>query len=248
MDSIDRVIRNYLASYGVSPDYKGFQYLLLAIRLGIESPYKLGTIKNLFSEVGRIAGVPVSSVAARIRYALVNVDMDEDNEIKSKAFIIRAANQIADGMQGGKNPYAPKYRQKGSLRKSAKKKDGTFGAAGGEMDPGVFLDQAEDPVLFLDRNLNIRYMNQACLKRLGYSVEDLIGMPFSFVLPEEERQRTGQRLGECLEEGDFRSSAEHAVRTKGGGSALFKTSAFTVSMAGDEKYIILRMQAVPIPV
>jgi hypothetical protein len=75
--------------------------------------------------------------------------MDEDNEIKSKAFIIRAANQIADGMQGGKNPYAPKYRQKGSLRKSAKKKDGPW-RCGGEMDPRIFGSSGR-PVLFLDR-------------------------------------------------------------------------------------------------
>lgn len=237
MDSTDRVIRNYLNAHGISPDYKGFQYLLLAIRLGIESPYKLGTIQDLFAEVGQIAGVPASSVAARIRYALVNVDMDEDKESRNKAFIIRAANQIAAGLQAEK---------KEGRRKGAKKKDGSIVAGGEEMDPRGFLDQLEDPVLFLDRNLYIRYANKACRKGLGYGVEDLIGMPFSRVLPREEGQGIERTLEKCLEEGDSVFSAEHTVPTEGGG-ARFRTSAFTVNMADDGRFLILRMRAAPGP-
>jgi PAS domain S-box-containing protein len=64
----------------------------------------------------------------------------------------------------------------------------------------TFFNTVDDFLFVIDENGSIIYVNETVNKRLGYSVEELIGQPVITMHPENRRQEALQIIGEMMEE------------------------------------------------
>ena len=88
MEKLDAKVYKYLTGNGVKCSNLGFEFLMAAIRIGMESPDKLRKIVELYGEIAEVHNVPPGTVEKAIRYSLLGRDE------RNKEFIIKAINEI----------------------------------------------------------------------------------------------------------------------------------------------------------
>jgi PAS domain S-box-containing protein len=110
------------------------------------------------------------------------------------------------------------------------------------VNPTELLEIFDDPVILLDQQFFIKYINKACADSLEYSSSDLLGMPFFNLLQPSDIAEVSETLKTCVMSPNTKLSAEHAVIHKGRNVERYKTSAVSVRMSDEKLYIMLHMK------
>lgn len=76
-------IYNYLDSQDIKHSNSGFQYLMTAVRLGIEDVDSCSKITKMYEEIAEIHGTAPSNVERSIRYVIA------DKNVTTKEFITK---------------------------------------------------------------------------------------------------------------------------------------------------------------
>ena len=106
----------------------------------------------------------------------------------------------------------------------------------------MFLDGIDVSVIFLDRSLNVWFINKACQESLGYSADDLLGMPFFRILGHGDVRRITLKLQECLERSNIKSEFELDLLRKDGSGANYQVTAFSGKLADGGTYAMLHLK------
>jgi hypothetical protein len=121
LQSINRTVDAVLASHGIRPELKGYQYLrCMLVLVGFDDTKLKPVSKTLYPMVSEHFHVTVSQVERDIRYALRETDFHK-NGLTPSAAICRLHQELVQKaeealMSENKKPRGPAYRPKGFLK------------------------------------------------------------------------------------------------------------------------------------
>ena len=113
-------------------------------------------------------------------------------------------------------------------------------------NPGILLEEIDDPAIVLDYRFSVRFVNRACLQFLGYDAAELLDMPFSSVLREDEEAKARAALSDCLSGANSRREFACELTGKDGTAKSCRIKAVSGQLTAGETHLVLRLKSAPV--